>query len=117
MFGFLKKKQRATEQPTLDEWALDQLKQAGEDLSRPHSLEFQLIFPTQPAAEQAASQIKADGFDVTVKPGGQDGEWLCAASKMMVPEIAVITKIHQDFDGIAASFGGRYDGWSMAAEN
>lgn len=117
IFGFFKKKPRTTGQPTLDEWALDQLKQAGEDLSKPHSLEFQIIFPTQSVAEQASPRIKACGFEVTIKSSGQDGECLCVASRTMVPEIAAITKIHQDFDSIAASFGGRYDGWSMVAEN
>lgn len=103
--------------PSADEWALAQLRQGGDDLSKPHKLEFQLRFPTQSAAEQVATRIKAAGFDVTEKSDGQDGGWLCVATNRMIPELAALAKIHGDFDGIAAQFGGTYEGWGMAAES
>ena len=100
-----------------DEWALAQLNQAGDDLSKPHQLEFQLRFPTQSAAEQAKSRTAAAGFEATVKSGGQDGGWLCVATKTMVPDLAALQKIHAALNGIAAPMGGRYEGWGMAAES
>lgn len=103
--------------PSADEWALAQLRQAGDDLSKPHKLEFQLRFPTQSAAEQAETRIKTADFDVEAKLDDQKGGWICVATKTMIPELAALMKIHNDFDGIATQFGGIYDGWGMAAEN
>jgi hypothetical protein len=102
--------------PTSDEWALAQLKQAGDDLSKPHHLEFQLRLPTPFAAEEATSCLRAAGFEATVQSDGQDGGWLCVATKTMVPDLAALQKIHMDLAGIAAPIGGRYEGWGMAAE-
>ena len=68
LFGCSKK-------PTLDEWGLDQLKQAGDDLSKPHKLEFVLSFSTQSVAEQASPKLRSAGFGVEVKQDGSD--WRC----------------------------------------
>lgn len=103
--------------PSADEWGLAQLKQGGDDLSKPHTIEFQLRFPTQSAAVQATTRIKAEGFDVTDKSDAQAGGWLCVATKRMIPDLAALTNLHSDFDGIAMQFGGTYEGWSMAAES
>ncbi|HTV43175.1 MAG TPA: ribonuclease E inhibitor RraB [Candidatus Sulfotelmatobacter sp.] len=105
-----------TRKPTPDEWALDQFKRLGEDLSQPHGLEFRLYFPTASEADQAATRIKAAGFDVGETLRNQEG-WLCLATRTMVPELAALSQIHGDLDSIAAQFGGRYDGWGMAEES
>ena len=108
LFGCAKKQ-------SLDEWALDQLKEAGADLSKPHKLEFQLHFPTQSAAEQAAPRLKVAGYEVAMKDDAQEG-WLCVATKTMIPDLSALQKIHGELDSVATFFGGRYDGWGMAAD-
>ena len=92
--------------PDLDELVLIQLKKAGLDLSKPHHIDFYLYFQTQPVAEQAAPKITATGFNVEVRTN-----WLCYATKTMVPDLAALQKIRLDFNSLAASLGGKYDGW------
>jgi regulator of RNase E activity RraB len=94
-----------------DALVLAQLKKAGSDLSKPHSIEFFVYLPTQEAAQKAAEQIRSKGFDVKVDRAAQGPNWLCFATKSMVPELAAIEAIRSDFDGIARLLGGEYDGW------
>lgn len=101
--------------PSADEWALKQFAQLGDDLSKPHKLEFQLRFPTKPAAEQAAPGIRAAGYDTAII---QDGDgWSFVATKMMVPDAEGLLTVHNELDAAAAAAGGHYEGWGMAAED
>jgi hypothetical protein len=90
---------------------LQQLRKAGSDLSKPHRIEFFLYFPTQQIAEQASLQLRATGFNVDVQPGATSKDWLCFATKEMQPDLASLQKIRADFQVLAASLGGEYDGW------
>ena len=94
-----------------DEEVLAQLKKAGADLSKPHKIEFFLYFPEETAAKEAGARIKQAGFDVDVRRAAQGPEWLCFATRAMVPELAALQKIRREFVALAASFGGEYDGW------
>ena len=97
--------------PDLDHMVLDQLKKAGSNLSKPHNIDFFLYFSTQESAAEAAVTLKAEGFQVRVQPAAQGPNWLCQANKTMVPELSVLQKIRQDFNALAASKRGVYDGW------
>ena len=102
---------RRARKPDLDNSVLIQLRKAGSDLSKPHESEFFLYFPTEAIAEQAASQIREADFEVTVKQAAKGSEWLCFATKKMVPELAALQKIRRDFTSLSTSLGGEYDGW------
>ena len=104
LFGFAKK-------PDLDESVLIQLKKAGSDLSKPHEIEFFLYFPTQAAAEQAALRIREGGFEVEVKQAAKGADWLCFATKTMIPKLSDLQQIRRDFNSLTAAVGGDYDGW------
>ena len=104
LFGCSKK-------PELDKSVLIQLKKAGSDLSKPHNIEFFLYFPTQSAAEQTAPRIRDAGFQVEVKQAAKGNDWLCFATKTMIPELSALQRIRRDFDSLAASLKGDYDGW------
>ncbi|HJX83783.1 MAG TPA: ribonuclease E inhibitor RraB [Candidatus Angelobacter sp.] len=107
----------SSKKPDLDELVLRQLKKAGSDLSKPHGIEFFLYFPTQSVAEQAAARIREQGFVVEVRPAAQsNSEWLCFATKTMVPDLSALQKIRRDFTALAASFDGQYDGWGTPVE-
>jgi hypothetical protein len=110
LFGCSKK-------PDLDNLVLIQLKKAGSDLSKPHSIEFFLYFPIQPVAEQAALKTKAAGFNVELEPGAGGSDWLCFATRTMVPDLPALQKIRADFNDLAASLGGKYDGWGIEVVN
>ena len=99
------------EEPDLDQQVLNQLKKAGSDLSKPHNLEFFLYFPTETSANQAAKDLKIEVDDVEVQPGAKSRNWLCFATKRMVPEHDKLVSLRKRFNEIAHEGGGIYDGW------
>jgi regulator of RNase E activity RraB len=99
-----------------DDSVLLQLQKAGSNLSKPHQVEFFLYFPTQTLAEQASSQIQELGFTVEVRPGAKGNDWLCFATKTMVPELSDLQNIRDRFARLAASCQGEYDGWGTGIE-
>ncbi len=100
----------------LDESVRIQLRKAGSDLPKPHKIEFFIYFPTQALAEQAASRIRYEGFQVEVEKAAKGDAWLCFTTRTMVPELAALQKIRRDFDAIAGSLKGDYDGWGTEVE-
>jgi hypothetical protein len=99
-----------------DQKVLDQLREAGSDLNKPHQMEFLLYFPTEESARTVANRIKAEGFSVEVKRAPQGPSWLCVAMKRMVPKRAEIAAIGRRFNAIAQEFKGEYDGWETSLE-
>jgi hypothetical protein len=102
--------------PDVDQKVLDQLREAGSDLSKPHQMEFLLYFPTEESAQLAASKIKTDGFSVEVKRAARGSMWLCLAVKRMVPKRVEIGAIGKRFTALAKDLGGEYDGWETSIE-
>ncbi len=94
-----------------DASVLVQLRKAGSNLSKQHAVEFFLYFPTQAIAEHAAEQIRDDGFQVQVRPGSTGKDWLCFATKEMLPDLLALQKIRTEFETLSKSLGGEYDGW------
>jgi len=70
-----------------------------------------LYFPFHAVAEQAARELKAKGFGAIAERDPDEGEWLCMATKKMVPDLATLRKLRKDFNEMASSKGGRYDAW------
>ncbi|MGD1018834.1 MAG: ribonuclease E inhibitor RraB [Verrucomicrobiia bacterium] len=102
--------------PGPDEAVLVQLKNAGVDLSKPRTVEFFLYLPTQATAEEAADQVRKDGFQAEVKPSAKGGDWLCFMTKTMPPTLPELQKIRRDFEAIATTLHGQYDGWGTPVE-
>ena len=67
--------------------------------------------PSESAAEEVAKRVSQLAFTAEVKPAAQGEDWLCFATKEMVSELAALQKIRHDFDRLAGSLGGKYDGW------
>ena len=105
-----------SENPDHDESVLIQLKKAGSDLSKPHKIEFFLYFPSHSVAERAALRIREAGFQVEVRRAAKGNDWLCFATKMIVPELSALQQIRRDFSSLAASLKGEYDGWGTPIE-
>jgi regulator of RNase E activity RraB len=97
-----------------DAAVLAQLKKAGSDLSKPHQIEFFLYFQTESLAQQAALEIREKRFSVEVKRAAQGDNWLCFATKAIVPDLTALQDIRRQFNELAASKGGEYDGWGTA---
>ena len=95
---------------THDEQTLQQLREAGSDLSKPHEINHWLYFPNQQAADGAAPTLKTKGFKV-VSIEQQKAEWRLKAVKTMVPapkDVAAATLL---LESTATTYGGEYDGW------
>ncbi|MGE0883904.1 MAG: ribonuclease E inhibitor RraB [Blastocatellales bacterium] len=101
---------------TDDRTVLDQLKQAGSNLSKPHDLEFYLYFPAEESAQQAAEKLEADGFEGELRPSAANASWLCLVRKRMVPELNEIVAIRKKLTSLAREFKGEYDGWETKVE-
>jgi hypothetical protein len=71
--------------PDHDLALLQTLRNAGDDLSKPHELEFFLYFPREAAARKAAEQLKKEGYRTQVEIDPDRREWACAAERTMVP--------------------------------
>lgn len=105
------------EEPDLDQQVLDQLKQAGSDLSKPHDIEFFLYFPTEAAANEAAKAVEGEGCDGKVQLGADKTNWLCFATKRMFPEHDRLVGLRKRFNEIAHRGNGEYDGWGTEVVN
>lgn len=94
-----------------DEAVLTELNKVGSDLSKPHGIEFFLYLPSEADARQAAEQLTVDGFEVEVSQAAEGSDWVCLATKTMVPNLADLQQIRLKLERIAAATGGVYDGW------
>ena len=94
-----------------DQAALDSLRDAGSDFTKTHPFDFYLYHPDQSGAEQICAQLRAQGFQVTVREGAIEGEWLCLASLSFIPSIEKLSELQGAFDDLISQYGGGYDGW------
>ena len=102
--------------PDPDELVRRQLQKAGSNLAKPHHIDFFLYLPTETAANTAASRIREEGFDATVKPPLDTSMWLCAATRTIIPELSELQGIRRDFDRLTRELDGNYDGWGTEIE-
>ncbi len=94
-----------------DETTLAALRRAGSDLTRPHEVEFYLYLPTESAADTVASTLRMDGFATLLSPDEGGREWLCLATRGMIPELGALQQLRTRLGTLAQGAGGEYDGW------
>lgn len=94
-----------------DQAALDSLKEAGSDLTKPHPFDFYLYHNNKAGAQRLCGELNRMDFRVVVQEGALEGEWLCLASLEIVPSIEKLDELSQMFEGLIDSYGGDYDGW------
>jgi len=99
-----------------DQKTIDQLRAAGSDVTKPHEIDFYLYFPTEAEAGEAAATLTGRGYRATVRPGADNKNWLCLASKTMPPTIQNLTEAHGVLKGLAVKYKGDYDGWETAVQ-
>lgn len=87
------------------------LRAAGADAGQPHRIEFYLYFPAADVADRVAEELRTQGFDTAVTPGDESADWLCLASRTMVPEVAELRRLRATFITLALAHQGAYDGW------
>ena len=102
---------RSTSILSQDGQVINQLKEAGSDLSKKHPIEFFIYASTKEKAEFVASEIAKQGFSSSVQHSSYDGSWLVLSTKMLVPNEDILVAIRANFEALASSVGGEYDGW------
>ncbi|MEP7337784.1 MAG: ribonuclease E inhibitor RraB [Acidobacteriota bacterium] len=102
--------------PDDDRVVLQQLREAGSDLSKPHQIEFYLYFTTEEAAGKAAEKLEAEGFEGEMRRAPDLTRWMCLVYQQMVPELSKIAALKRRLGKLAQEFGGEYDGWETNVE-
>ena len=96
-----------------DAAVIEQLSAAGSDLSKPHMIEFFTYFRAEESAEAACGTLAANGFAVSVQLSAMTttDEYLCHATKEVVPTLEEMHRLRSELESLTAEFGGEYDGW------
>ncbi|OGP72776.1 MAG: hypothetical protein A2V86_08715 [Deltaproteobacteria bacterium RBG_16_49_23] len=93
---------------------LQQLRESGLDVKRPHEFEFYLYLPTELAAKQAAVKLNEREFTTQVQPAAKGDDWLCLATITIVPEDSSLSEIGDLFEQVAKELDGEFDGWEAS---
>ena len=64
----------------------------------------------------ALEMLDLPGYQAEVKRAAKGENWLCLATKQVVPELTTIQGIKRDLDALAKSLHGEYDGWEAKVE-
>lgn len=89
-----------------------QLAKAGSDLSKPHSIDFYLYFPTESGAKWAADRLAYMKFQVEVRPPQENiPQWQLLATRSMRPDVKELEELRAEFNDLTAIQHGVYDGW------
>jgi hypothetical protein len=104
-----------------DQAVLKELRKSGANLSKPREVIHFLYFPTQVAAEKAATQLRGEGYAIDVRPAADAGEsppnpWLMEARIHAVVDETTVAPMRTKFESLAEAGSGEYDGWEAAAD-
>lgn len=99
-----------------NERVIHHLRRLGADTSKPREIEFFIYVPTEECAYTVAAEIQKEGFDVQVELSVRGDQWLCCATKTLVPLLEELNRISEHFTILAESQGGIYDGWGTGIE-
>ena len=97
-----------------DQVILDNLKDAGSDLSKPHNVDFTFYFPD---AASATRFILKTGGKPSYKIDSSGDETSVQITRTFVPTLAEIEKTSADLAALAQAEGGEFDGWGAAVVN
>jgi hypothetical protein len=95
---------------------LEQLRDAGADLSKPRDVRYYLYVTTQDAATQVANQVAAEGRTVEVSPSATGSDWLILVNEQAVVDAETLAARRSEFEAALDPVDGVYDGWEAAAE-
>lgn len=96
---------------------VSQLVELGADLTQPRHVLYYLYLPSAESAANAADDARSHSFEVAVEdPLPQyPGVWsLTCERRGVVLDTDTIRGNGDYFDGLAAKFGGEYDGWEAS---
>ena len=96
---------------------LEEMQQAGIDLSLTHNVVFFHLFEQESKAHEMASFIKENMTDVSVSihPDETPNVWDLDCTIKIVPSYDAVIKQEADFEQLAQKFSGYNDGWGIEA--
>ena len=99
-----------------DEAVLNLMNDFNVDLSKKSMISFYLYFPTQEKAKIAENDLTNLGLEVECSQSSDEKNWLCLASKDLVPNFSSLNSIRKKLESIASKLGGFYDGWETGLD-
>jgi hypothetical protein len=98
-----------------DQMVIDNLRDAGSDLSKPHEIDFSFYFPDAASAQRFMLKVaKQPPYAVRLLDDDGDGEWLVEVTRTFVPSLAEIEANSNELRELAEADGGEFDGWGAA---
>ena len=94
-----------------DAQVIEQLRKAGSNLSKPHSIDFNLDFTDESSAEAAHSELVGRGYTSDLHEIPDAAAWSITVKKIMLPREADIATLGREFSTVASKHNGSYDGW------
>ena len=94
-----------------DAEAIAELRDLGLDLSKPQTIDFAFLFPELKPAEQLAPKLQAKGFQTRIRPAGGGKDYFLYARKRMVVTRDAMVELRRQFEALAKTENGEYDGW------
>ena len=65
---------------------------------------------------KSADELRNKGFEVEVELSPGSSQYLCLASKNMIPETTELVNLRESMVDLAFKYGGKYDGWEAAID-
>ncbi len=95
-----------------DARVLLQMLELGANLARPHRPEFAFDMPSLETAEGITQALEASGWlTECFGPDDDNPDFLVIARREMLLDLAVLNDLSRQFEALAATHGGVYDGW------
>lgn len=91
------------------------MSEAGIDLSKPHDIDFFLVFDDQRDAESATEELANSDIEGEMELHLNDevGKWELIVCIKMVPQYQAIVDQELELNQFAVEFGGVTDGWGV----
>jgi hypothetical protein len=73
-----------------------------------------LYFQDEAKAQRAAANLRSSGYPSEIRPATSGSDWLVLVTDRHTQTAEDITTLRSHLEELAASLGGKYDGWEMA---
>jgi hypothetical protein len=99
--------------------ALWEMSEDGDDLTLRREMDFSVIFPSEDAAFEFATNLLRSGLKVSYSPntGDKAFPWQVQVHPCMIPTHAAISEFEHRLAKESAPWGGRNDGWGCFSQD
>lgn len=99
-----------------DQQAIDRIREAGGDPSKPRQVDFYLYFEERANADAASAELRAESFGVTVERSAANDSWVLLATRRIALTSREFGRAQEKLEAVAHRHGGEYDGWDAPVE-